>query len=272
MSLRTLDADGTLHFTHLKHLALSGVQYLHAVNSGVEVTRDMRIGTIVHFLLLGPRPGAKPIEVYRGGIRRGEKWETFLAENADKEIVTPKEWAEAERMAESVRRSPIAQARLVGAQLEVPMKWEEHGIPCSTSGIDIIPANGDLGDLKSTASTFPDVFERHAFKMNYHAQLAWYRRAARANGMTVRNLFLLGVERKPPCEVVELGPLSPALVLLAEQSLEIWLGKLRNLLLSIPEPKDVKDWPGYLQAPKPWNVPSYMDDEEEDDDDEEEAA
>ena len=39
VGVRTLDEDGTVHFSHLKNLALSGVQYLHAVNTTISPTR-----------------------------------------------------------------------------------------------------------------------------------------------------------------------------------------------------------------------------------------
>lgn len=270
MTIRILDEDGTLHFSHLKKLSLSGVQYLHAVNNPIDPTRDMRVGTVTHFLLFGPRPTAKPIVCYRGGIRRGKDWDAFKAEHAGAEIVTVEEWDEAEQMAESVRRSPIARARLEGARFEVPLRWEESGIPCSTSGVDIIPVGDDLGDMKTTATTHPATFMRHAFRMHYPQQLAFYRRGAIANGLKVRDLFILGVERKAPFEVVELT-LTEAMMTFADKTLTLWLEELRRNMLSIPEPQTVYDWPGYAQAPIAWDVPPWAA-EDEDELDEEAAA
>lgn len=269
--LRTLDVDGTLHFSHLKKLALSGVQYLHAVNSETEPTRDMLIGTVAHLLLLGARTGAKPVVCYKGSIRRGKEWDAFAAEHADAEIVSASEWDEAEKIAEAVRRSPIARARLDGARLEVPLVWEESGIKCSTSGVDIIPVNEDLGDLKTTFTTFPPAFKSHAFKMLYPQQLAFYCRGARANGIDPKKLFVLGVERKAPYEVVELD-LTEDMIAFADKSVSLWFEELRRNLLSIPEPTSIYDWPGYAQAPLEWDVPAWATDNEDDLDDEEAAA
>lgn len=269
--IRTLNADGTMHFTDLKKLSLSGTQYLHSVNHPSEPTTDMRIGTITHFMLLGPRPGAKELVKY-DGRRAGKDWEAFAARNDDKEIVNASEWRLGAQMAESVRRSPVAMRRLHGAHTEIPMRWEESGMPCSTSGVDIFCVDRALGDLKSTTTTNPELFKTQAFKMAYPQQLAWYRRGARANGLVVGGLFILGVERKAPFEVVELD-LTEALIDLAEQSLSKWLEKLRGYRLSIPEPKTVYDWPGYAQAPIAWDAPAWAsDDEDEDDLDEEDAA
>lgn len=273
--LRIFDKDGTVHYSQLKKLALSGVQYLHTVNTDSEPTRAMLVGTVTHYLVLGARPGAKKLVLFDGDRRSGKAWDAFLDAHpkATHEIVTRPEWAEGEAMAESIRRSPIAQRRLAGAAYEVPLRWEENGIPCSTSGIDIIPVNGDLGDLKSTKSTHPDTFKRQAFQMLYPQQLAFYRRGRLAHGLPVPNLFILGVESKPPYEVVELI-LTPDLISLADKSLTLWFEDLRRNRLAIPEPRDVYDWPGYAEAPVEWGVPEWRkrDEDENEDEEEEEAA
>lgn len=276
-SLRVLAEDGTLHFSHLKKLALSGVQYLHAVNTEIEPTRAMLIGTTVHHMILGARPGAKKLVRFDGAARRGKGWDAFLAAHPrdTHEIVSLSEWAEAEAMAASIRRSPIAMRRLEGARFEVPLRWEENGIPCSTSGVDIIPVGGGLGDLKATSSTHPETFKRHAFRMLYPQQLAFYRRGARANGLDVGEMFILGVESKAPYEVVELR-LTPDLADMADRSISLWIEDLRRNMLAIPNPETIYDWPGYAQAPVEWDVPPWERggelDEDEGEDGEEAAA
>jgi hypothetical protein len=42
-------------------------------------TSSMLIGTVVHFLVLGSRPGAKPLVRYDGDRRSGRAWEDFEA-------------------------------------------------------------------------------------------------------------------------------------------------------------------------------------------------
>lgn len=271
--LRICDEDGTHHFSQIKRIAESGTQYLHACNTPFEPTADMRIGTVVHFLILGQRPGAKPIVVWRGKVRNGKEWEAFEAENAHAEIISQKELASAEQIAAAVLRSPVAMARLKGARFEVPLRWEENGLLCSTSGVDILTSSNpaDISDLKSTSTTQPDALTRQSFKMSYPQQLAFYRRGARANGINVRGLFLLGVARKAPHEVVELE-LTEAMIEFADRTLDLWLEKLRVCRLSCPEPRTVNDWPGYAEAPVVWDVPAWAAEEDEDEASEEDAA
>lgn len=269
--LRTVAEDGTLHFTDLKKIDLSGRQYLHALNNPSDPTSRMLLGTAVHVKLLGARQGAKPLLVFNGKSRRGKEWDLFKAKNDHAEIVTDPEWELAERIAEAVRTDPVAQRRLEGARYEVPMTWEESGFKCSTSGVDIL-GGASLADLKTTPSTHPETWQRHALKMFYHCQLAWYRRGARANGIDCsRGLYLLGVETSPPFEVVELA-LSEDLIDLADRTLAKWLEKLRGYVLSCPEPRAVTDWPGYAQSSVAWDAPWRQENDEESEEEDEELA
>lgn len=266
--LRILDEDGTVHFTHLKKLSLSGRQYLAAVNEPSEPTSQMLLGTCVHFLVLGQRTGGKPIVRFDGERRSGKKWDEFAAANDGAEILTAPEWAKAEAIANAVKADPVARARLDGARFETPLSWEEDGLKLSTSGVDIFTALAALGDLKTTPSTHPDTFTRHAFRMLYPQQLAFYRRGARANGLDVSGgLFVLGVETRSPFEVVDLE-LTEAMIDFADRTVSLWLEKLHVYIDACPAPRSYAEWPGYAQSPIPWDVPPWMqpgdEDEEED--------
>lgn len=261
--LRICDEDGTVHFSHLKKIGKSGQQYLQSVNVVFEPTTPMLIGTVAHVLVLGPRPGGKPIVRFSGARRQGKVWDSFAEENASAEILTAPEWERAERIAESVLADPVALARLTGARFETPMVWEESGVKCSTSGVDILTAADALGDLKSTNTTEPEAWARLAFKMSYPQQLAFYRRGARANGIPCKGgLFLLGVETVAPYEVVDLD-LTEGMIDLAERSVSLLIERYRAYRSACPAPRRVKDWPGYAQVRIAMDVPSWM---QEDDD------
>lgn len=268
--LRTCDEDGTVHYTNLKRIELSGRQYLASVNVPFEPTRAMLIGTVVHHIVLGPRKAEKPLVRFPGQRRQGKDWDAFLAANANAQIVTAPEWAEAIPIAEAVLADPVARVRLQGAEFEVPLEWEDGGIKCSTTGIDIVAADA-IGDLKTTTTVQPDSWQRQAFKMLYPQQMAFYRRGARAHGRDVsKGLFLLGVETRPPYEVVDLE-LTEAMVDFADRSISLWLERLRVLRDACPEPRSFADWPGYAQSTIAFDVPPWML-SDADEDDEEAAA
>lgn len=252
---RTRNEDGTAHWSEVKRLSDSGVQYIHAVNHPSDPSSAMLLGTLVHYLLLGHREGAKRLVRY-DGERRGNAWKDFVAEHAGAEILTAKEWAEGEVIADAVRRNPVAQEYMISARFEVPLKWEESGIACSTSGVDILQS-GRFGDLKTASTTEVERLQKHCFRMGYHGQLAWYRRGLRANGIDVsRGAFLICVETKAPYEVVVLQP-DDALMDLGDRHVSLLLEKLRLYT-------ECNQFPPRAQAPVVWSMPGWAEDDEED--------
>lgn len=241
--------DGRVSFSHLKHMARSPAHYRCAVEQPREPTRAMRVGTVVHRLVLGERPGHL-VKRFEGEARRGKEWLAFVEANPGAELVTAPEWAEAEDIAAAVMSDPVATALLQGTATEAALEWEDAGTECGTSGVDFI-GRGLLGDLKITTNVEPEKWQRHALNMLWHAQVVWYRNGARANGRDVsRGLFLLGVENTPPFVVTALE-LSEPVIELAEKTIALWLEKLR-----VCEENDF--WPGYVQSPVPMVLPAWM--------------
>lgn len=263
--LRIMHEDGSVHFSDLKRLSGgSGRAYLHAVNFPEEPTGDMLVGTAVHRLVLGERDGHEVLR-FDGDRRQGKAWDIFRAANPTADILTAPEWEKAERIAAAVLEDPVARRRLEGARYEVPLEWQEGAFRCSTRGIDILHADA-IADLKVTAFVEPSAWQRHARRMHYHAQLAWYLRGARANGLDPKALYLLGVDKKAPHEVVELE-LTEGVLDLAERELTLWLERLSVLVSSCPEPRALRDWPGYVANTvplelQPWEM-SELDEEED---------
>lgn len=248
--------DGTVHFSHLKKISDSGVQYLHSLSTPFEASRAMLIGTGVHHLVLGRRPTAK-VAFFDGDKRAGAAWKEFAAAHPGYDILTAPEWAEAMLIAEAVKADPVAREYLEDARFEVPLTWEDSGLRCSTTGVDIVQP-GRIGDLKTTSTTAIEAWKRQAFSFSYHCQMAWYRRGCVANGIDVsRGMFLLGVDTKPPFEVVVLE-MSEELIDLAERTLTLWVERLKVYMES-------RQFPGRAQSAVVWTVPSWM--QESDDDD-----
>jgi hypothetical protein len=118
---------------------------------------------------------------------------------------------------------------------------------------------GRIGDLKTTNTTEIEKWQRQAFSFSYHCQMAWYRRGCVANGIDVsRGMFLLGVDVKPPHEVVVLE-MSEDLIDLAERTVSLWLEKFKVF-------SESKQFPGRAQSAVVWSVPAWMREEEEADD------
>lgn len=259
------DPDGTVHFSSLKQFARSPAHYKAAIERPMESTRGMRIGTGTHHLVLGPTQ-RQPVVWYPGASRRGKEWDKFAAENEASTILTAPERAEAEAIATAVLADREARKLLESSRYEVPLSWLAGGIECGTRGIDVV-GDGYIADLKVTRSTKPDELQREVARMHYHAQMAFYDAAARANHIDVsRGMFLLCVESKYPF-VVTVLEMTERVLEEGRKCVGLWLEKLRQC-------DEADHWPGYVQAPVPWQLPSWLEDEDDaiELDDEEDAA
>ncbi len=257
--VRLTHADGTVHYSDIKKIGDSGVQYLHGLSKRFEPTRAMLVGTGTHHIALGKRPTSK-VAFYPGEKRVGNEWKSFAAAHEGYDILTKPESDEAEALATAVLTDPVAREYMEGAEFEVPLVWEDSGLKCSTSGVDIIQrSHKRIGDLKTTNTTAIEPWQRQAFNFSYHCQMAWYRRGCVANGIDVSGgMFILGVDTKAPHEVVILE-MSEDLIDLAERTVSLWIEKLKVYI-------DSRQFPGRAQSPVVWTVPAWMskDDEEED--------
>lgn len=256
--IRTCDADGSVHFSQLKRIGDSGKQYLEALRHGGRSSPAQMLGTAVHTMVLGARPG-ESIARY-SGRRAGKEWEAFEAAHVGATILNDAEWSKAEAAAAAVLADPVAREHMAGARFEVPLRWDENGVLCSTSGVDIVSPTR-IGDLKTAATTHIDRFQKQAFGFSYHAQLAFYARGARANGLDISGgLFVIAVEMCPPHEVV-VHELAEDLIDLGDRTVTLWLERYRAY-------RDSDQWPGRAQSAVVWSTPTWM----HSSDDEEEAA
>ncbi len=245
-----------LHFSTLKAMALSPAHFKHALNNPLEATRSMRVGTILHHLVLGGQPGVRL--VCFDGTRRGKEWEAFKVANEDAEIMTSGEWQEAELMAASVRRDVPAMSLITGARYEVPLAWESCGLPRETRGLDII-GPGYIADLKSTQSAEPARFGRLAANLFYPEQLADYREACRANAIDAPVAYLIAVENKAPYPVT--------VHRMPSEVMDNALKRVVKWLESVRACTEADVWPGYAQSVLEFEMPAWADADEEPEED-----
>ncbi len=246
-----------LHFSCLKLMARSPAHAHHALTSvRGESTPAMRLGTIVHHLVCGPHT-RRPLVRYEGEKRVGNDWKDFerrtLREHGPlAEIVTEAEWRKAEPAALAVLADPVARELIEGSRREVALQWEDAGILCETDGIDgVNDAKRLIWDLKwSGVSSAPEEFSRHATRMSYPAQMAWFERAARANGIaTDGGVHLIAVEAEPPYVATVLR-LPPDALAAGERALGLWMERYRVC-------RDSGVWPGYTQSVVDFVLPAW---------------
>jgi hypothetical protein len=213
----------------------------------------MRVGSTAHHMVLGPHT-RKPIVLFDGEKRAGKEWTAFEAANTGKEIVTLPEWRDAEPVADAILRNAHVRTLLDGALKEIPMAWQDAGIDCATDGVDIVGRNGGyIADIKTTSCAEPAAFTRHAFKLLYHAQMAWYRRGGRALKWPVTSCYLIAAEVSPPYPVTVMRVTEAALAQ-GEKSIAKWIEALRRC-------REEENFPEYTQAILDLDLPPWFGDD-----------
>jgi len=256
-----------LRFGHLSKFARSPAHYLEARSRdamGVEQpTAAMEKGSAFHAVLTGTRPVVR----YPGKVRNGKQWEAFQVEHADKLILTSTAYEQVMGMVEAVWSDPEAAPLLnaPGLVYEQTLRPELHGWPCRAT--PDVRSSDCIIELKSSATTEPELFQRHATRMLYHAQLAFYLQACAAAGVSVkRDAYIIAVEASAPHPVV-VHQLTERTLNMGERSIRLWIERLRGCIAA-------DYYPGYVQSVVPWDIEEDLELEFGDDDatDEEHAA
>lgn len=237
-----------IRYSHLRAIGRSPAHYRHACEGQREQTPAMRMGTIVHGLVLAVDLG--PV-IYEGE-RRGKAWADFAAAHEGRDIVTSSEVARAVPIADAVGMDPVA-----GPLIHAPDAWRERtlawtfdGLPCQGTPDSFDPTTGILLDLKTTSDASPRAFARHAWSYSYHAQLAWYAHALTLAGHTVRECLLVAVETSAPYGVT-VHRLSPRLLEEGHRQWRAWWEQLRVCIAA-------DQWPGYAESVCELDVPAWI--------------
>lgn len=269
-----------LHFSDLKILGTgSPAHFKYALDHPRTMTPAMRLGMLVDRILTGGRvpptyPGAPPDPKSKTGernmTRQGKAWKAWAASQAvdgnwtEDELPTKTESDEADEIARAVASNDLAMQYLTGRP-QVALQWEVMGVVRATRGIDVVGPTW-FTDLKVTANAKPDDRHllRHAVDMQWHAQLADYREAARQNGLDVKGgAYLVTIESKPPYVATVLQA-SEAILVEGEKCIHLWMERYKQC-------RDANHWPGYSQCEvvwEPWEprgieLTGFGDDEEE---------
>jgi hypothetical protein len=257
--------DFPLRFGHLSKFARSPAHYLEARSrdaAGIEQpTAAMEKGSAFHAVLTG----TKPVVRYPGKVRSGKQWELFAADHRDAIILTSAAYEQVLGMVEAVWSDPLAAEKLshTGLVYEQTLRPMLHGWPCRATP-DVRCADY-LIELKSSATTEPEQFQRHAQRMLYHAQLAFYLQACAAAGIPVkRDCYIIAVEASAPHPVV-VHQLTEKAIDMGERSIRLWVERLRGCIAA-------DYYPGYCQSIVQWDIDEDIELEFGDDDQQPESG
>ena len=244
---------GALSFSLLKKIDPeygSPAEFLHSCRVHAVPTDAMKLGTLVHWHLLGGPPERAPL-VYTESKTVGEgarkRWQAFQEAHAGEEIYGASEWDEAAAIAEAVSTGPhnrtVRETWIDGGQYETPISWEMGGFPFATRGVDIIiPSSRRVADLKKCQSVRRFQLERQTTALRYPEQLVVYESAVRAAMFDPSESAIVAVCATAPHCTVELR-LGSAARARSLARVEQWLAILRTCL-------DRDEWPG----PDGWEI------------------
>lgn len=232
-----------LRFSQLKQFARSPAHYLQARTTDAAQTAAMEKGSALHALVLG----TAKVTAYPGPARRGKEWEAFKAEHEGELIVTAAAYEQVMGMAEAVWSDELAKDVLFapGSAIEQTLYFELHGHKCR--GTPDVRGPSYAVELKTSSTSEPEQFMRHAQRMLYHAQLAFYLQGMAACGFGVhREAFVVAVEAVAPHPVTVLH-LTDKCIEMGDRSVRLWFERLLSC-----EAADF--FPGYAQSRVTWDI------------------
>lgn len=197
------NAIPALNFSMAKHLLRSPAHFKAAEDEEREETDAMRIGTLVHAMVLEGKDLRDLYAIKPKGMSfattEGKEWKAAQS----LPILKEEDANGIPRIAEAITRNPDAVALLKGCpQRERAITFEMRGIACKA----LLDASGTDGtswavsDLKTAMDASPREFAKQAFKMHLDMQAAWYSDGlAIVEGLEVHPWFAwIVVEKKPP--------------------------------------------------------------------------
>lgn len=168
----------SLSVSGAKLMLQAPAKYDYARRNGSRPTDAMKLGTVVHSLVLGT---GQPLEVLEFDNRRTNDYREAEAKavEAGRLPVLRKDYDEAKAIADALVGHPTTGGLLTEGDAEVSGFWrdKEFGIWCRFRAdyltyFDGLPA---IVDVKKTKDASPEEFARSVYKYGYHRQDPWYR-------------------------------------------------------------------------------------------------
>jgi hypothetical protein len=192
----------------MDHLAKSPEHYRSYLVEPREETEAMRVGSALHKLALEPDTFGAEFAAAPAVDRRTKEgkaeYAAFEAASAGKTVLSAKEYALAQNMANSIRRRAFPSAAIKAAgEAEASFFWKDTslGTLCKCRP-DYLRNDGYIIDVKTTEDARPAHFERSAEKYRYYVQAAFYAQGVEAvTGEKIRDFLFIVAEKSPPFAV-----------------------------------------------------------------------
>ncbi len=170
----------------------------------------------------------------------------------DKPVLTIREATQLNAATDYIHKHPKAGKLIMGGHAEVSFFANGEKARC-----DYIKIDGefcDIVDLKTCADASTAEFGKEIYNRGYHIQAAWYRRVLKSLGLTLRDFYIIALQ-KGQLPLVNVRPLSQAALALGDMRCEAAV-----LLLS--QCNSSNYWPEWTDdeddgKPKVFDVPEW---------------
>lgn len=163
---------------------------------GKDETPSMRWGSLVHSAILEPDRFFRESAIWEGGVKRGKEWDTFKAENADRDIISRDEFADAVACANVVHANQEAHRLIEQSRHEETVTWEGESYGQAKARLDGLGRDFVL-EIKTARNIAPAAFGRQVVgDLGYDLQIAWYSEGA--SGLPVK---VVAVRNEQPYDV-----------------------------------------------------------------------
>jgi hypothetical protein len=195
----------------------------------------MRVGRIVHDVVAGADLESC-CSVWRGGVRRGKQWESFVAAESEP-IITETQEQSIRCMVNALQEHDVARELLSRpARKELVVTWEHDGLPCKAR-LDSLTDNGVILELKTDGKGIDERrFAQRMVELGYHLQFAWYQYGLVSAQGLIAPVTVVAVEQHWPHDV--------AVYDLGEDTIQAGLDECKEALSALKFCEKTGHWPG----------------------------
>lgn len=244
-------AIDAVNWSTLREMRKSPLHYHHRVLNERPDTATLRAGRAAHTAVFEPDRFLHEYVMFKGKVRRGEKWELFKEQHATESIIKPIEYSRALAIRDAVRAHPLARPYLAAGHAERPIQWRDDGtgLQCKARLDFLSDGKPAIVDLKTTASVSYGRFASTAYKMGYHCQMGLYQWGVRVALDINLPVVIIAVESEPPHDV--------AVFEYGEPELEAGLNEARSLLIKLSYHREKNEWPGQYDQEQVLEFPAW---------------
>lgn len=234
-------------------LLKSAAHYKTAKENPLTPTPAMQFGSAAHEYILEE---VKPIIV--DGTRYTNAFKETVADNPDKNVVTPDEFEKILRMKDALFKHDLARQLLRGGGAEESVHWMHDrydGIKCKARPDLLLFDQKWIIDYKTTSDAHPSKFPKSIIDFNYDIQSVWYKEGMKAVTGDEWQFMIIAQEKDIP-DAIQVYDL--------RHYAEMGTKKVNKSLKRLWDALNSRKWPGYpARLIIPWPPKWAMDNVEQ---------